>query len=130
MSDHAHSPKAGEPPDEVQYGKVVGVGVASLAIFAISIAWAGWLWKAKIADAEAATGKARVLEAKTVGTEVGIVDQVPFVVDKRLPKWQQERREHLSSYGWVDRGKGVVHIPIDQAIEQVLAGGGPAGAPK
>lgn len=34
----------------------------------------------------------------------------------------------LNSYGWVDQGKGVVHIPIDQAMERLVeeerAGGG------
>jgi hypothetical protein len=27
----------------------------------------------------------------------------------------------LNQYGWVDRNKGIVHIPIDQAIDQVAA---------
>src|SRR5262245_5091917 len=32
---------------------------------------------------------------------------------------EQHAREQqvLSSYGWVDRQKGIVHIPIDQAME-------------
>ena len=32
----------------------------------------------------------------------------------------------LSSYGWVDRQKGIVRIPIDRAIELVLQRGLPA----
>ncbi len=30
-------------------------------------------------------------------------------------------REHLTTYGWVDRDSGVVRIPIDRAMEQMLA---------
>jgi hypothetical protein len=29
--------------------------------------------------------------------------------------------ERLSSYGWVDRKAGIVHIPIDRAIELIVA---------
>ena len=33
--------------------------------------------------------------------------------------------ERLGSYGWVDEGRGVAHIPIDKAIELVAAGHSP-----
>lgn len=31
-----------------------------------------------------------------------------------------EARERLESYGWVDRAKGIVHIPVDRAAERWL----------
>jgi len=30
----------------------------------------------------------------------------------------------LNAYGWIDAGTGVAHIPIDEAIDLVVAGGG------
>lgn len=40
--------------------------------------------------------------------------------------WQlrQGQIEKLSSYGWVDQGQGVVHIPIDDAMRIVAERGG------
>jgi hypothetical protein len=73
-------------------------------------------------------GKAK--EVDTTRTEIGIVDQVPFTADKRLPLWRAARKAELESYGWVDRAKGTVHIPIEAAMEQVLIGTMPAGAPR
>ncbi|MEO6992440.1 MAG: cytochrome c [Lacunisphaera sp.] len=38
--------------------------------------------------------------------------------------WKQQDRvvhEHLNSYGWVDRGAGVLHIPIERAMDLLLA---------
>jgi hypothetical protein len=35
----------------------------------------------------------------------------------------------LNSYGWVDKEKGVVRIPIDRAIEIIAQRGLPAGSP-
>jgi hypothetical protein len=48
-------------------------------------------------------------------------------LDVRMVRAQQ--LEVLNSYGWVDREKGVVRIPIDRAMEMVIAdpsGGGAA----
>lgn len=33
--------------------------------------------------------------------------------------------ERLNSFGWVDREKGIVHIPIDQAMRKVVTQGIP-----
>jgi hypothetical protein len=127
-SGHGHG-DAGGANDAVDYGKVIMVGVASLMIFAGSIAWAGWLMGHQIAAVEAQGGKQN-LEFDRTRTEIGIVDQVPFVTDKRLPGWRAERKRALETYGWIDKSKGVVRIPIEAAIEKVVGGTMPAGAPK
>jgi hypothetical protein len=44
--------------------------------------------------------------------------------------FDRKARETLESYGWVDRQAGVVHVPIDRAIELVLKNGLPTVAPK
>ena len=51
-------------------------------------------------------------------------------LDVRMVRAQQ--LEVLNSYGWVDREKGVARIPIDRAMEMVIAdqsagGGGTTG---
>jgi len=101
--------------DAVNYGKVIGVGVGSLAIFALSIWWAAAIWHGAIDDAQAKAGRAKAFD--TTRTEIGIVDQVPFSSDKRLPKWRHDRKMQLEHYGWVDKTKGIVRIPIDRAME-------------
>ena len=39
---------------------------------------------------------------------------------------KQGQNERLDSYGWVDKADGIVHIPIDRAIELTLERGLPA----
>ncbi|HEY3917252.1 MAG TPA: hypothetical protein VGL83_05645 [Stellaceae bacterium] len=46
-----------------------------------------------------------------------------------LLKFRAKADAQLDSYGWVDRAKGIAHIPIDQAMRDVAAGGIP-GFPK
>lgn len=40
-----------------------------------------------------------------------------------LRKFRAEEEARLHSYGWVDRSKGIVHIPIDQAMKEVAQKG-------
>jgi len=47
-----------------------------------------------------------------------------------LAQFRAERLRALNSYGWVDQSKGVVHIPIDEAMRRVAQegiAGWPAG---
>ena len=114
--------------DAVNYRKVIGVGVGSLVLFALSIWWAVIIWHGAINDAQTKAGRAKAFD--TTRTELGIVDQVPFSADKRLPKWRQDRKMQLEHYGWVDKIKGVGRIPIQAAMDKVAGGAMPAGAPQ
>ena len=124
MSHDAHSPGGGEADqDKIDFKKVIAVGVVSLIIFAI----ASW-WAASILHGErSALGPRAEWKAPTeIGNaEIGIVDQVPFEGDQRLQKWKAERAEWLNGYGWVDRARGVAHIPIDRAMDELVAGAVP-----
>lgn len=42
-----------------------------------------------------------------------------------LAKVRADWNEHLNTYGWVDKNQGVVHIPIDRAMQLVLQRGLP-----
>lgn len=127
-NDPSDQPHGHQTEDAVDYFKVVLVGVASLVVFAIATWWAAIILRHETAHVRETSGETKPVEIGA--TEIGIVDQVPFISDHRLEEWQTERHAYLNGYGWVDKGKGVVHIPIDKAMEQVLGGALPAGAPK
>ena len=42
-----------------------------------------------------------------------------------LNTFRADEEERLNSYGWVDRGAGKVHIPIERAIDTLAASGLP-----
>src|SRR5262249_3773389 len=114
--------------DEIAYGKVIAVGVVSLVIFALSTVWAAYILSHETKKTEQATG-ATHRPTHVTEEEIGIVDQVPFQVDTRLARWRAEHNGRLNGYGWVDRDKGLAHIPIDQAMNAIAGGALPAGAP-
>ncbi len=64
--------------------------------------------------------------------EINIVNTGLMQLDTRAYDEKNEQLQRLHEYGWVDRDAGVVHIPIERAIERVVSeqqqrrgGGGP-----
>src|SRR4051812_45899134 len=125
-SQHGHGHESG---DEIAYGKVIAVGAVSLAIFALSTVWAAKILSHETEKNEQATGVTH-RPPRVEQEEIGIVDQVPFSVDNRLPRWRAEHDAKLNGYGWVDRTKGIAHVPIERAIKAVVSGALPPGAPQ
>jgi hypothetical protein len=119
-----HQMRPGLDDDGVDMKKILAVGVVSLVIFAIS-AFVAYLIMRSDAREVAARGLPPV-PSELGRDEIGIVDQVEFSQDHRLQEWKAAKRKRLETYGWVNRDKGLVHIPIETAIDQVVgqAGGG------
>ena len=129
MSGHDQSHHHDGSSDEIAYGKVIAVGVVSLAIFAASVIWASVILSHETKKNEQATG-ATYRPTRITEEEIGIVDQVPFATDTRLHRWRAEHNAKLNGYGWIDREKGIVHVPIERAMDAIAGGTLPAGAPK
>jgi hypothetical protein len=131
MSTHGapenHAP-GHESEDQIDFPKVITVGVVALIVFALGIWWAAAILTRETARAGQATGQS---QRPVLGkTEIGIVDQVPFQGDHRLDDWRRERAARLHGYGWIDRGKGIAHVPIEGALEAAVGGALPEGAPR
>jgi hypothetical protein len=117
-----HPVNGAHPADDdgVDIQKILAVGVVSLVIFAISALIAWLILRADVRKIDAVEGRPPV-PSQIGKDEIGIVDQVEFNQDNRLDEWRAAKRKRLGSYGWVDRDKGLVHIPIDKAMEQVVS---------
>jgi hypothetical protein len=120
---HIGGPGTGPDQDHIDFTKVIAVGVVSLVIFAVSTYWA-WTILRSERDGLSVRGEPPV-PTKMGQPEIGIVDQVPFAIDNRLEAWRAERQQHLNGYGWIDRERHVIHIPIDKAIDELLGGATP-----
>jgi hypothetical protein len=100
--------------------------------------FAVWLGIAMVLSAGIVYGTFWFFEGRTVAVDaatqrfplaVGQVKEPPLPRLQTQPfkdVWQLKRGqvEKLTSYGWVDQGAGVVHIPIDEAMRIVAERGG------
>ena len=59
---------------------------------------------------------------------LGLFPEPRLQVEPRqdLEALQVRDRRILEGYGWVDRSRGIVRIPVEEALEQVAAQGLPA----
>lgn len=117
----SHPHDAGAHPrsedDRVDSRAVLLVGFSSLAIFVV----AGALAIAWIRHSNASTPQA-ALPPEVGQSKIGLVEQQLFGTPLRATRDRAALQARLDGYGWVDRGAGVVHIPITMAMELVAGG--------
>ncbi len=123
--EHAHEHPAHPPAEEdvLPSGKIYMVGVGALIVFFLGSLAAGIgmssLRKQLNPDGPppppAEAGKAKI----------GVVEQRLFEHANQGPVWREAAQKRLSSFGWVDRQKGIAHIPIDRAMDLVEKGARP-----
>ncbi len=112
-------PPEAQAEEAIHWSKVLGVGIGALIAFTIAV----WI------TARFMQTRERMLQPngpdpvpRQIGEgEIGIVDQVPFDVSRAAAQYRRERLERLGSWGWVDRKRGIVHMPIEKAMDAVVA---------
>ncbi len=120
------SPSAPLPPGvedqsmDVIAWKPVGIAVlGSLVLFAIGAVFAVWLLKS-------INGSATMDDQKPVpfagAPQVGIVEQRLIELETRAQRVKVEQKKQLGEYGWIDRSRQLVHVPIDQGMQAVVEG--------
>ena len=110
-------------PDRVSVGPILKFA-ATLAV--VSLVTMVLVW-----------GLFRLLEARTRATEAGptpVEAERPRTAEQKLPpeprleidatasltRLRVAENARLTSYGWVDKGAGIVRIPIDRAMELLV----------
>jgi hypothetical protein len=112
---HGHGARSEE--DRIASGRVVAVGIGALVVFLLASA-------VTVAYLRVRQGEHPPLPVPPeIGrSKIGMVEQQPFATAFRGERDRAARLERLRSYGWVDRGAGVAHVPIDRAMDLVLKG--------
>ncbi len=116
---HDHGVRAEE--DRIATGKIVAVGAVSLVLFFIASAFAVSYFHTQHGERPWPPTPPEIGQSK-----IGIVEQSLFELQVRGVRDRAAKLERLRSYGWVDRDAGVVHVPIDRAMELVARGIRPA----
>jgi hypothetical protein len=112
------SPPPAQAEEIINWAGVLGVGIGAVVIFAIAtfVVWRYTDAREKVLQP---AGPA-VIPAQLGQAEVGIVDQVPFDVTRALQQYRNQSIERLSSWGWMDKKQGTIHMPIGQAMDLVV----------
>jgi hypothetical protein len=123
-------------PDRVSTRTVVGFGVALTVITAIAMLVVVGLFK--LLDRGAVKNNAATVAGAGLQNQPDRLPPAPRLQISGSRDWQDYRaaeQERLTTYGWMDRGSGAVHIPIERAMALVAERGvgplppGPSVAP-
>jgi hypothetical protein len=123
--------RRGHEPNSAVAGVIVALGVGMVVLAVIMHAGLWGMQQVLVTVPPTSLSAVDRLNAplRDPGVPTPTVPSLP----ERLPvgpdaaqRLQAETEATLTSYGWVDRDRGVVHIPIDRAIELLIERGLPA----
>ena len=131
--DNGHNPEVSFEPEDLQARPIItaliGLGLACIAIYFIV------LWMYTFLDRYQAThqtGASPLVATQTdtrhiTPAQIEGFPQPRLETDERgqLDSIRIKEEETLNSYGWVDESAGVVHIPIQQAMQLLVEQGLP-----
>lgn len=107
-------PPVVQQPEGLATVRAVIIAIAFLVIFTLATLWAVGMMRWE----EKQTGPRADLVPPEIGQpEIGMVNQRLFELQLEAKRKREEQLRRLSSYGWVDRDKQIIHLPIDRAME-------------
>lgn len=109
--------------DRIASAKIVWVGVVALVVFFLGSLAAGMGMVAMRRSVNPAGPPA--LPAEAGQAKIGLVEQRLFEHANQGVAWREQAQLRLRTTGWVDREKGIVHIPIDRAMDMMEKGARP-----
>jgi hypothetical protein len=64
-------------------------------------------------------GRDLELHPRTTPREISGIEQTSAIDDGANLDYEPQRKK-LTTYGWVDREQGIVHVPIDKAMRELV----------
>jgi hypothetical protein len=118
------SPGVAAEPDRVSTRLVVGFGIVLIVLGLVTVVVTVATFRGF--DRSAEKKDDRVVEAAGLQLREGGLPPLPRLQIYPARHWKDfeaAESQRLTTYGWMDRATGVVHIPIDQAITLIAERG-------
>lgn len=128
MSDPTHGAhgSGGHETRDVTFRPIVFASIGLAVLVVAAILAMGWLFGYYSAREAAEGGPGRPLAAE-FAPRLPPEPRLQAVPIRDLRGLRAAENAILEHYGWVDRDKGVVHIPIDRAMELLAERGAGTG---
>jgi hypothetical protein len=119
MSYRVRNPDLHQEEDTVSPGPILLAGLLVVVISAVMIGWA----LREVASSKAALRPSGVFPEQWLGPRRTVQNVRQDIFGERPTEaLDVTARRDLGSYGYVDERAGIIHIPIDLAIDLVVAG--------
>jgi hypothetical protein len=107
-----------QEPEGLPTVRAVVIGLIFLVIFALATFWSVQILRTE--ERKIGVAEQTIPTPQEIGKpQIGIVNQRLFDLQLEAKRKRDEQLARLNGYGWVDRDKQIIHIPIDQAMEKL-----------
>ena len=86
----------------------------------IFLAEIGWAWMLYSDRAIALGGFSVPTTVERAPRTISGINQTLILHDRRGQRLRERQLRRLESFGWVDRRAGIVHLPVDDAIDWLV----------
>ena len=109
------SSRVGHEGTDLSLGPIFGFGVGLIVAAVAIYLLLGWLMSLFVADSK----RSEALRPPLYKDERGQFPppNTPYDPKAYLAEFRARERKALTTYGWVDREKGIAHVPIDRALD-------------
>lgn len=107
-------------PANLVVATILGVIVAIAIGCVVAHGIAAWRTAALHGDASAPAERIQGVPPQVVPPDVNAMETAPFTVEALGLVSHQVADDWLAHYGWVDRGRRIVHVPIEVAFDAYL----------
>jgi hypothetical protein len=105
--------------EHIRWWPLVLLGAASLIVFALASLAAVLVEADELGGVTDDPTIARTI----VGAEqIGMVEPRMIELEDRAVRLAAERKTQLEEYGWVDRERGIIRIPVERAMQDLAEG--------
>ena len=108
-------------PSNLVVAAILGVIVAIAIGCVVAQGVATWRTAEQRSNPRAPAERLRGVPPEVVPPEVNAMETVPFSVEAQGLASHRVAETWLSGYGWIDRSRRILHIPIDAAFDAYLA---------
>lgn len=120
MNDRPVLPVVEPPGISLRFAALLFLSLTALIVVALIVTWMiFWSWT----GGDAARRKVAREHSKKQSTSLrSSSNAVPLSLTQREQRrtYLRKQQELLTTYGWIDRQQGIVHIPIDEACARFL----------
>lgn len=123
-TSHSQPPHGGHEKTDVVFAPIVRASIVMLIIL-LAVFGIARVTLQQMARYEAESSPKVNPLAGSLGRRLPPEPRLQTHPVQDLRDLQASQRERLSTYGWIDESKGIVHLPIERAMELVLQRGLP-----
>lgn len=97
--------------------------VLIFAFTLITLGGIAWAWQLYHGVSTRYGGFPKVESIEPGPRHISGVSQTLILYDRHGQRMRENQAERLDSFGWIDQARGIVHIPIDEAIDLTVQEG-------